>query len=887
MIERKYTQIAFSDGSSVRMSFLDNMRPGVPVLFFIHGLGTFAETWEPLTAYLESSFRCILPELPGFGFSCIPENGRPQANLDQAAVLRKLIEQLDLHRITLVTHSMGISYILPQLIESQRLRKRISRMVLISPCGVFRELPRFVRELSYFSEKGRILRFANDEAMARLILRWASCRKDAIRPEVILSYAECLGQPNAKESLIANAKQVRLPRITKYRMQLASLNLPCLILTGNRDTLTDPDDAKDFQIFLNADFHPLENCGHIPFLEVPEKIAEEITLFMHANISLPEEPPPLTGFGSPRVMQAMTQRKQEQGKRPFSIGKTPGKPHFHMASLFDRWTAQTLILLIIIKFLQLLKKMGVRAGENGWRKVTGIFLKDEYSKFTLGVFRLKIPGLNKQKIRSGILTDFSREKWTAEKLRLFLKRRQEIHWSVMPGLFHMKRQINPFTDLLILHFAEDGLLQDMTPLFDQEQELFQGLPPRDAGFIMQEFIRNYNRLRGLPDSIRAKRMVQSMRRSLLKRKILHFSVRSQMKLFVRRLLCANSIRFEMLPDPENAAFLRRRLATPDILTFRHPGTGLLNIICRVTPEWDEADFWFQFHHVPVDGLPMQEMIDALKAQWTQTGPLKFPALSSPDAKPEIVYSGSHLFRARIYLNFDPLMKLRKYLNKNYLHRMGGPATVASLLIWGLGQSTQFHSSKFLFPVDMGCNPQRNNDRELGLVFIRPQRFNIPGNPFQGFLAFQAEFNARLSRTQLRLSESYEILELCAVMHPLLYNLTKFLFPKALHDIVGTSGISVLKNAEMFVTPLTELQPNGFIAAGRLNVPCEDGRTAGAVTICGSRRQVRMYMEALRWISEKPEESLGLNPDYLTEQTELQKNENDKSCSCSQKEKNSL
>lgn len=68
---------------------------------------------------------------------------------------------------------------------------------------------------------------------------------------------------------------------------------------------------------------------------------------------------------------------------------------------------------------------------------------------------------------------------------------------------------------------------------------------------------------------------------------------------------------------------------------------------------------------------------------------------------------------------------------------------------------------------------------------------------------------------------------------------------ALKEVVGTVGITVIRNAEMFVSPLTDLQLDGFMAFGNCRIPTTDGKFAGAVSICGSKEHIRRYVPALQ------------------------------------------
>lgn len=76
-----------------------------PVLVFLHYFGGSSRAWFPLLDRLENSFRCIAPDLRGWGDSEATETGYAVAQVatDTAA----LIGALTIERYVLVGHSMG------------------------------------------------------------------------------------------------------------------------------------------------------------------------------------------------------------------------------------------------------------------------------------------------------------------------------------------------------------------------------------------------------------------------------------------------------------------------------------------------------------------------------------------------------------------------------------------------------------------------------------------------------------------------------------------------------------------------------------------------------------------------------------------------------------
>ena len=532
---------------------------------------------------------------------------------------------------------------------------------------------------------------------------------------------------------------------------------------------------------------------------------------------------------------------------------------FHMTRLFDQWSFNAICFLIFLKLLQLCKLLGAKPTENGWRKATGIFLKGDISKFMLGIFRVTpypkdAAPENMEKAREAFLSRFSG----------FLREHGELHWAIMQKTFRLHRKRLTETDLLEVEFRPDGTMENARMVFDPRYPPSSAMQDKDLQTLLSLFVRTHNRLIGQEESARARKLYRKVKRRVLYLNASNLGKRMEAVHLLRRMMNASCVTFLPLPENGNAeAVQAERLKTPDTTVYRHPGWGLLNVFVRIHPGLAEADLWIQYHHVPVDGLAMQEVLSELKNEWGEAGRMCFPAPGSPAAEVEIRETPHKgLYRARAFFRFDGLLELRRRLNNEHTAEMRGPATIAGLILWGLAKSPQLHDAKMLFPVDVEPgqaaeeNPPQRFERELSLVFIRPSDYMTHAEKMGGFLSFQREFNRRLKKTRYRCSETYEMLELLSMIHPLFYYYAKYLMPKEFHDVVGTFGLSVLRHAEVFIAPVTDLQIRGFLAFGRMDMPCEGGGTAGCVSICGTREQIEAYLAALERISGDYQSLLG-------------------------------
>jgi len=167
----------------------------------------------------------------------------------------------------------------------------------------------------------------------------------------------------------------------------------------------------------------------------------------------------------------------------------------------------------------------------------------------------------------------------------------------------------------------------------------------------------------------------------------------------------------------------------------------------------------------------------------------------------------------------------------------------SFVMWGLTMHSSLKDRKFIFPVELAECKATGQERAPSAIFIRPSAFADPARPLKGFFDFQYEFNRRMNATRARKSESYELIELYAILFPWLYTLTRKFMPRAVAEFTGTVGLTMIKDADMFITPLSDIQSDGFFAIGNLLVDTEDGGKAGCASIRASKDKIPLYLDA--------------------------------------------
>jgi pimeloyl-ACP methyl ester carboxylesterase len=810
------------DINGVSIAYTDSGE-GQPVLF-IHGFASYSFTWMKMLGYMPKKLRYITIDLKGYGYSekrCDDQ----LSPFDQSLLVAEFIRRLKLENLVLVGHSMGGAISLLTLFNGD-ISAKTAKLILLDSAGFLQKLPDFIDDITETSPDNAVIKMANEELLVSLVLKQTFYDHNKIDKEAVGEYSAILRQPNAKECLYASARQIAIANTKSFHEKIRALAIPTLIIWGKEDTIIYLSDALKLKADIkDSKLRIIPKCGHSPQEEMPMETAEMLSEFIGVNF------------------EAAT-ASTNQGINP---------PHkIKMRRLVDNWSVGMFFMILFIKFLQFLKVIGFKAKENGWRKVAGIFMRQEHSKFILASFRISYIGeenkpADMQSAKTILLG----------RLADFIRKNPAYHWTIDWGFFMARRKKLILTDLVEAEISSEGRMLKLIPHLDRTSKNFPLIKDETMAGLLAEMIEIYNGTGNISDRRRSWIIYKRLRRWVRRAKGLSFSGRHELRKIIDRLMNSTFIQFDVLTN-DPSKFTRSRMATPDMRRCSHPGFGLLNIVCRFTADYSECDLWFQYHHVSVDGMPMQEMLQDLKKEWGSAGPVKYPALTSSAAKPESLYHGHNLFRARVYVSFGRFLKFRKFLNEKYYVEMGGPATVSSMIIWGFAQQEYFRELKFISPVDSSLIMDPSGGRNISFIIIRPKKFFNAAVPLDGFLKYQKEFNQRLFATSIGKSETHELLELYALTHPLFYQLTNKVMSKTMGELVGTAGLTILKNAEMFISPISDLHVNGFVSIGNMAMPTEDGKAAGAVSICGSREQIHEYIKAINRIAENYHEFLLLN-----------------------------
>jgi pimeloyl-ACP methyl ester carboxylesterase len=249
-----------------------------PPIVFVHGLAVSSYSWREVARALSRSHRTICVDLMGFGFSAKPRD-EPYTLGRQASLLYDLMAELDLRGAALIGHSYGGGVCLSLMRHCVGLD--VAGLILVGSMCYRMKLPWSLRLLrtpvfgrlcAELTPAGFCMKFA---------LRKAYYRDDRLSSETVAHYAERLRSPGARAALIAAARQIVPGNADDLIASYQQISVPSLVVWGRHDAVIPLEHGERLAREIpDAELTVIEDCGHSPQEERPERTAEVIGDFL-------------------------------------------------------------------------------------------------------------------------------------------------------------------------------------------------------------------------------------------------------------------------------------------------------------------------------------------------------------------------------------------------------------------------------------------------------------------------------------------------------------------------------------------------------------------------------------------------------------------------------
>ena len=247
-----------------------------PTLLMLHGNPTWSFLYRDVIAALSGQFRCIAPDLPGFGFSTAA-TGFGFRPAEHSKVIERFIEELDLRDIVLMVHDWGGPIGLGVAgRDPQRFRALVLTNTSAWPANGDLRVELASRLMG--GPIGQLL-ITHANAFVNLLVP-AGIRGDGPSPAVMAAYRGPFARRSDRRPTYVFPREILKSRafLAEVEAGLPLLrDLPTLILWGDRDfAFGEKERARFEELFPEHRTVVLEGAGHFVQEDAAPEIVEAV-----------------------------------------------------------------------------------------------------------------------------------------------------------------------------------------------------------------------------------------------------------------------------------------------------------------------------------------------------------------------------------------------------------------------------------------------------------------------------------------------------------------------------------------------------------------------------------------------------------------------------------
>ena len=236
-------------------------------IVLVHGLGASADRWEYVIPLFNKYFRVIVPDLIGFGYSDKPLVDYTSEFFSK--FLKNFLKEISVEKLKIIGSSLGGQITAEYASENI---SSIEKLVLVSPSGAMKHstpaLDAYVMAALY-----------PDKEVAENAYQMMAGPGREINKKIIEDFVTRMKLPNAKMAFMSTL--LGLKNAENILEVLKTISIPTLIVWGERDPVIPIKFADSFvSCIKDCRFYRMDNCGHTPYVDEPEKFTKLVTDFL-------------------------------------------------------------------------------------------------------------------------------------------------------------------------------------------------------------------------------------------------------------------------------------------------------------------------------------------------------------------------------------------------------------------------------------------------------------------------------------------------------------------------------------------------------------------------------------------------------------------------------
>ena len=245
-------------------------------LLLLHGTFSSLHTFDEWVNILQSKFRVIRLDLPGFGITGPSLNNKYSIPIF-LAFIEKFLQLIKVESYYLAGNSLG-GWLAWELAIKQK--HQVNKLILLNSAGYINDknypLPFVIAQTPVLRN---VFNFIPKAAVRRFI-RQVFNNQALVTDELVDRYYYLIQREGNIEAFIKIANS----NLVQNTDKLCDLSLPVLIMWGDQDKWLSPTHAQFFKNDLpDAKVLMYKDVGHIPMEEIPSQSANDLIDFITEN----------------------------------------------------------------------------------------------------------------------------------------------------------------------------------------------------------------------------------------------------------------------------------------------------------------------------------------------------------------------------------------------------------------------------------------------------------------------------------------------------------------------------------------------------------------------------------------------------------------------------
>ena len=270
-------QVLEVDGLDIH--YKDTGPKSAPVLLFLHGFGSSLQTWDDWADQLDTHYRVIRLDLPGFGLTG-PSPVNNYSEEQDLATLTQFVDKLGIAELSVIGHSMG-GKMAWTFAAAQG--QRVKALVLMAPDGYPQAKDIGTKPYAMPAVMG-LMKFFLPKYLVRKSLEPAFYDASALDARLVERYYDMLRAPGVRGAILERGQQTiytdPVPRLKK-------ITAPTLLIWGQEDRMIPSSNAQSYAgVLADAQTVLLPKLGHLLQEEQAQLGLSQVTQFLDKNLQV-------------------------------------------------------------------------------------------------------------------------------------------------------------------------------------------------------------------------------------------------------------------------------------------------------------------------------------------------------------------------------------------------------------------------------------------------------------------------------------------------------------------------------------------------------------------------------------------------------------------------